>query len=150
MTSQRKLHKHIYYCALPGNVSKEIITWHPLNALKQMKTHCNLHSYWKDLQQCTLWSFMLATPYGGYKMQLCLKNWSTTIDKCEKHCCLWELVGDGRYMVNLSSYAPLTSKLWFQIYIPHCQWCIGVLLPPHLQQHLVWKGFLFLLIRWAL
>ena len=81
MTSQRKLHKHIYYCALPGNVSKEIITWHPLNALKQMKTHCNLHSYWKDLQQCTLWSFMLATPYGGYKMQLCLKNWQVQDSK---------------------------------------------------------------------
>lgn len=81
VTPQRKLHKHIYYCAFPGNVSKEIIIWHPLNALKQMKTHCNLHSYWKDLQHCTMWSFMLATPYSGYKMQLCLKNWQVQDSK---------------------------------------------------------------------
>ena len=54
MTPQRELHKQIYYCAFPGNVSKEIIIWHPLSVLKQMKTHCNLHSYWKDLQDnCT-------------------------------------------------------------------------------------------------
>lgn len=37
----------------PGNVSKEMIICHPLNVLKQKKTHGNLHSYWKDLRHRT-------------------------------------------------------------------------------------------------
>lgn len=54
--------KQIYYCAFPGNVSKEIIICHPLNALKQMKTHCNLHSYWKDLLHWTVWAWCWQPP----------------------------------------------------------------------------------------
>lgn len=50
MTQQREFHKQIYYCAFSGNVSKEVIICHSLNVHKQMKTHCNLCSYWKDLQ----------------------------------------------------------------------------------------------------
>lgn len=50
MTQQREFHKQIYYCAFSGNVSKEVIICHSLNVLKQMKTQCNLCSYWKDLQ----------------------------------------------------------------------------------------------------
>ena len=50
-------------------------------------------------------------------------------------------------LVGMPSCLPIyCSKLC----IPHSQWCIGVLLPPHLQQHLVLKDFLFLLIGWVL
>lgn len=58
-TQQKELHKQIYYCAFPGNVSKEILMCHPLNVLKQKKTHGNLCSYWKDLQHRTVWDVRL-------------------------------------------------------------------------------------------
>lgn len=62
-TQQKELHKQIYYCAFPGNVSKEILMCHPLNVLKQMKTHGNLCSYWKDLQHRTMWDMRRETSH---------------------------------------------------------------------------------------
>lgn len=63
ITQQRKLHEQIYYCAYPGNVSKQMIICHPLNVLKQKKTHGNLHSYWKDLRHrtCEPWCWQPPT-----------------------------------------------------------------------------------------
>lgn len=62
VTPQRELHKQIYYCAFPGNISKEIIICHPLNVLKQTKTCCNLHSHWKGLQHRTALSLDAGNP----------------------------------------------------------------------------------------
>lgn len=65
--------KQNYYCAFPGNVNKGPLHCHLLSMLK-VKTHCDLHSYWKDLQYWTTWAPCWQSPTED-NAQLRLKSW---------------------------------------------------------------------------
>lgn len=65
--------KQNYYCGFPGNVNKGPLHCHLLSMLK-VKTHCDLHSYWKDLQYWTTWAPCWQPPTED-NAQLRLKSW---------------------------------------------------------------------------
>lgn len=65
--------KQNYYCVFPGNVNKGPLYCHLLSMLK-VKTHCDLHSYWKDLQYWTTWAPCWQSPTED-NAQLRLKSW---------------------------------------------------------------------------